>query len=114
MKRLLRNSKKAVAGLVLAMMAVCMLSPVAQGSVDRYGARKKDSKGYYSYTKVSGYDDNGYGYKLKVEAKMADGEWSSRTDYGIVDIRSKSSSYFADARHRYQIGSGSRIEWKQN
>ena len=57
MKRLLKNGKKAVAGLVLTMLAVCMVSSVAQGAVDRYGSRKKDSKGYYSYTKVSAYDD---------------------------------------------------------
>ena len=106
--------KKAAAGLVLTVITVCMVSSVAQGAVDRYGSRKKDSKGYYSYTKVSGYDDNGYAYKLKVEARMAGGEWSSRTDYGIVDIRSKSSSYYADAKHRYQIGSGNKTEWTQN
>ena len=114
MKKIFKNAKKVAAGLVLTMMAVCMVSSMAQGAVDRHGSRKRDSKGYYSYTKVSGYDENGYGYKLKVEARMAEGDWSSRTDYGVVDIRSKSSSYFADAWHRYQIGSGNKVEWKQN
>ncbi|MCI8364529.1 MAG: hypothetical protein HFG34_06220 [Eubacterium sp.] len=114
MKRLLRNSKKAVAGLVLVMMAVCMLSSVAQGSVDRYGSRKKDSKGYYSYTKVSAYDDRGYGYTLKVGAKMAGGGWSHWEGSGIVSVRSVSESFYADAKHSYQIGSGDIVVWTQN
>lgn len=114
MERLLKNGKKAVAGLVLTMLAVCMVSSVAQGAVDRYGSRKKDSKGYYSYTKVSAYDDRGFGYTLKVGAKMAGGEWSHWEGSGIVSVRSVSESYFADAKHSYRIGGGSKVEWTQN
>lgn len=114
MKKIFKNGKKAAAGLILTMMAVCMVSSMAQGAVDRHGSRKKDSKGYYSYTKVSGYDDRGYGYKLKVGAKLAGGEWSYREGSGIVSIRSVSESYFADAKHSYQIGNGSKVEWTQN
>lgn len=114
MKKLFKNGKKVVAGMVLTMMAVCMVSSVAQGAVDRFGSRKKDSRGYYSYTKVSAYDDKGYGYELRVGAKMAGGEWSHRDGSGIVSIRSVSESYFADAKHSYQIGSSNITEWTQN
>ncbi len=114
MKNILKNGKKAVAGLFLTMMAVCMVSSVAQGSVDRYGKRDKDKKGYYSYTKVSSYDDRGYGHNLKVGAQIAGGEWSYWEGKGIVDVRSKSVSYFADAKHNYRIGGGSKVEWTQN
>ena len=114
MKKILKNGKKAVAGLVLTMMAVCMVSSMAQGAVDRYGKRDKDKKGYYSYTKVSSYDDRGYGHKLKVGAQIVGGEWSYWEGKGIVDIRSKSVSFFADARHSYQIGSGDKVVWIRN
>ena len=46
MKKIIKNGKKAAAGLILTMMAVYMVSSVAQGAVDRHGSRKKDSKGY--------------------------------------------------------------------
>ena len=114
MKKIFKNAKKVAAGLVLTMMAVCMVSSMAQGAVDRYGKRDKDKKGYYSYTKVSSYDDRGYGHKLKVGAQIVGGEWSYWEGKGIVDVRSKSVSFFADARHSYQIGSGDKVTWIQN
>ena len=114
MKKLMKNGKKAVAGLVLTMLAVCMVSSVTQAAPDRYGVRKKDNNGYYSYTKVSSYDDRGYGHNLKVGAQIAGGEWSYWEGKGIVDVRSKSVSYFADAKHNYRIGGGSKVEWTQN
>lgn len=114
MKKIIKNGKKAAAGLILTMMAVYMVSSVAQGAVDRYGSRKKDSKGYYSYTKVSAYDDRGFGLNLKVGAQIVGGEWSYWEGKGIVNVRSKSVSFFADARHSYQIGSGDKVTWIQN
>lgn len=114
MKKILKNGKKAIAGLILTMMAVCMISSVAQGAIDRYGSRKKDARGYYSYTKVSAYDDRGFGYELEVGAKMAGADWSHWDGSGIVSVRSKSSSYYADAKHSYKIGSGAKVEWTQN
>ncbi|MCI8364541.1 MAG: hypothetical protein HFG34_06280 [Eubacterium sp.] len=116
MKRLLRNGKKAVAGLVLTMMAVCMVSSVSQGanSIDRYGSRMKDSKGYCSYTKVSAYDDRGYALNLKVGAKIGNGIWAYNSGSGTVIVKSAYSSNAGTAWHSYQIGSGSRVEWSGN
>ena len=54
------------------------------------------------------------GLKEKVGAKMAGGEWSHWEGSGIVSVRSVSESYFADAKHSYQIGSGNKTEWTQN
>ena len=114
MKKIIQNGKKAAAGLILTMMAVYMVSSVAQGAVDRYGSRKKDSMGYYSYTKVSAYDDRGFGLNLKVGAQIVGGEWSYWEGKGIVNVRSKSVSFFADARHNYRIGSDDKVTWIQN
>ena len=114
MKKIIKNGKKAAAGLILTMMAVYMVSSVAQGAVDRHGSRKRDSKGYYSYTKVSAYDDRGFGLNLKVGAQIVGGEWSYWENGGTADIRSKSVSFFADARHSYQIGSGDKVVWIRN
>lgn len=116
MKKILKNGKKAVAGLVLTMMAVCMISSVAQGAnnIKRFGSRERDSNGYYSYTKVTGYDDNGFGLNLKVGAQIVGGEWSYWEDRGMADMRSKSVSFFADAKHSYRIGGGSKVTWTKN
>ena len=116
MKKILKNGKKAVAGLVLTMMAVCMISSVAQGAnnIKRFGSRERDSNGYYSYTKVTGYDDNGFGLNLKVGAQIVGGEWSYWEDRGMADTRSKSVSFFADAKHSYRIGGGSKVTWTKN
>ncbi len=116
MKKILKNGKKAVTGLVLTMMAVCMISSVAQGAnnIKRSGYRDRDTNGYYSYTKVSGYDDNGFGLNLRVGAQIVGGEWSYWDDRGEADMRSKSVSFFADAKHSYRIGGGSKVTWIQN
>ncbi len=114
MKKLMKNGKKAVAGLVLTMLAVCMVSSVTQAAPDRYGVRKKDNNGYYSYTKVSSYDDRGYGHNLKVGAKIGNVSWTYMSGIGTVSVRSASSSNAGTAWHSYQIGSGSRVEWSGN
>lgn len=117
MKKILKNGKKAVAGLVLTMMAVCMVSSVTQAArnIDfSASSRKSDSKGYYSYTKVSAYDDRGFALNLKVGAKIGNGGWTYRSGSGTVSVRSASSSDDGTAWHSYRIGSGSRVEWSHN
>lgn len=119
MKKIWKNGKKVVAGMVLALMAVCMVSPVVQGanSITRYGSRVRDTVngGYYSYTKVSGHDDRGFGLKLKVGAKMgSQGEWGYKEGYGTVEVPSKRSSYIVDAWHSYKVSSEKAKEWMQN
>lgn len=119
MKNILKNSKKTVAGLVLTMMAVCMVSSVVYAdSITRIGSRKKDSNGYYySYTKVSAYDDRGFALNLKVGAKIGNGNWSyssSISSEGTTVARSTLSSHAGNAWHSYQIGSGDKVTWMQN
>lgn len=118
MKNILKNSKKTVAGLVLTMMAVCMVSSVVYAdSITRIGSRKKDSNGcYYSYTKVSAYDDRGFALNLKVGAKIGNGNWiySSNSGKGTAVVRSTLSSHAGNAWHSYQIGSGDKVTWMQN
>lgn len=96
------------------MMAVCMVSSVAQAAPDRYGVRMKDSNGYYSYTKVSAYDDRGFALNLKVGAKIGNASWRYNSGSGTVSVRSASSSNAGTAWHSYQISSGSRVEWSGN
>lgn len=114
MKKLWKNGKKAVAGMILTMMAVCMISSVAQAAPDWYGVTKKDSNGYYSYTKVSAYDDRGFALNLKVGAKIGNGRWTYKSGSGTVSVRSASSFSAGTAWHSYQVGSGSRVEWSSN
>ncbi len=117
MKKILKNGKKAVAGLVLTMMAVCMVSSVVYAdSVTRIGSRKKNSNGYYySYTKVSAYDDRGFQLNnIRVGAKMDGGSWSYFTDNGTSKVNSAISSHAGNAWHSYQIGSGDKVTWIQN
>ena len=120
MKNILKNSKKTVAGLVLTMMAVCMVSSVVYAdSITRIGSRKKNSNGYYySYTKVSAYDDRGFALNLKVGAKIGNGNWiyssSSNSGEGTAVVRSTLSSAAGNAWHSYQIGSGDKVTWIQN
>lgn len=115
-KKIFKNGKKVVAGMVLTMMAVCMVSSVAQGanSIDKFGSKKKDSFGYYSYTKVSGFDDKGNQLNLKVGARMSNGVWSYSYNRGTATVNSAYSSSDGTAWHSYQIGSGSIVTWKQN
>lgn len=116
MKKILKSGKKAVAALVLAMMAACMISSVAQGAhnINGFGSRERNSNGYCSYTKVSGYDDRGHGLNLKVGAKLGNGSWYYNSGSGTVAVRSASSPTIGNAWHSYRIGSGDKVTWIQN
>lgn len=116
MKKLMKNGKKAVAGLILTMMAVCMVSSVAYAdSITWTGSRKKSTKGYYSYTKVSAYDDRGYALNnIKVGAKMEGGSWSYSVGNGTATVNSAISSHAGIAYHSYQINGGEKVTWMQN
>lgn len=119
MKKILKNGKKAVTGLVLTMMAVCMISSVAQAaySIDCYSdsKRKADENGYYSYTKVHGFDNNnGSPLNLTVGAKMEGGRWKTKKGAGTVAVRSASIRKAVNAWHSYYVGDGDLFDWMQN
>lgn len=107
MKKILKNGKKAVAGLVLTMMAVCMISSVAQASytVDVTAKRKTNSIGYYySYTYVSAHQSsNGMPINVKAGARMDGYEWTYRSGAGSVTAKSEAISSKKNALHCYWI-----------
>ena len=58
---------------ILCIITVCAVSPAVKAGITRVGNRKyTSSKGYRSYTKVNGYDANGFGYNLTVGAIIGD------------------------------------------
>ncbi len=116
MKKLMMNGKKVLAVLTLMVMVVCAAAPAvnAKNSYNAVGSRKHASDGYYSYTKVSGYDAAGVSLNMAAGAEYY-GQWGFGYGKPTATASSPKSGGTGVAYHAYGVGTVDfDTKWDQN
>lgn len=116
MKKLMMNGKKVLAVLTLMVMVVCAAAPAVQAanSYIKSGSRKHASDGYYSYTKVSGYDGAGVGLNMAAGAEYY-GQWGFGYGNPTATATSPKSGGTGDAYHAYGVNTVDfATKWRAN